>query len=166
MKRSLIKTIMRRILTALTLFMTERYIDALSALYWLSLRIPTILSLSMIAVTVTASATPPRLTLPPPSPSIRATRAEPRSLRLARCWIGVIDQINPPWISVVGERGEVANVSLDHAYSEAREGDWVIYWTRTSTLEPLQSSEALREREHLRSDLLELYDEPTVELTL
>ena len=80
--------------------------------------------------------------------------------------MGVIDQINPPWISVVGERGEVASVSVDHAYPGAQEGDWVLYWTRTRMLEPLTSSETLRERERLRDELLKLYDESTGELTL
>ena len=23
-----------------------------------------------------------------------------------RCWVGVVDQIDPPWVSIVGERGE------------------------------------------------------------
>ena len=166
MKRPWIEIMRQRTFTALTLFMTERYVDALSALYWLSLRIPTILALSMITVTITASAAPPRSLSPISSLSVRATRAEPRSLSLARCWVGVIDQINPPWISVVGERGEAVSVSVDHAYPEAREGDWVLYWTRTHTLESLQSAETLRERERLKSDLLELYDESTLELTL
>ena len=44
-----------------------------------------------------------------------------------RCWIGVIDQITPPWLSVAGEHGETLLLSLDKSYSGAKEGDWVMF---------------------------------------
>jgi hypothetical protein len=56
-----------------------------------------------------------------------------------RCWIGVIDQINPPWVNVVGERGEELHIGLDHVYPQAKAGDWVIYWTQQGVLESLDT---------------------------
>jgi hypothetical protein len=56
-----------------------------------------------------------------------------------RCWIGVIDQINPPWVNVVGERGEELHIGLDQVYTQAKAGDWVIYWTHQRVLESLDT---------------------------
>jgi hypothetical protein len=57
----------------------------------------------------------------------------------ARCWIGVVDQIDPPWISVVGERGESVMLSINRAYLGVKEGDWVVYWSAAQRLERLRS---------------------------
>ena len=72
-----------------------------------------------------------------------------------RCWIGVIDQITPPWLSVAGEHGETLLLSLDKSYSGAKEGDWVIYWTQQKALQRLDSPFSRAETEALRRLLRE-----------
>lgn len=66
----------------------------------------------------------------------------------ARCWVGVIDHINPPWISVSKESGEEVLISLDESYPQAREGHWVIYWERQERLERLDSPHSRAEAHH------------------
>ena len=66
-----------------------------------------------------------------------------------RCWVGVIDQINPPWVVVSGEYDEEAVISLQQVYTDAEEGDWVIYWTHDQRLEKLTSSHAYQENQRL-----------------
>ena len=66
-----------------------------------------------------------------------------------RCWVGVIDQINPPWVIVSGEYDEEAVISLQQVYTDAEEGDWVIYWTGDQRLEKLTSSQAYQENQRL-----------------
>ena len=56
-----------------------------------------------------------------------------------RCWIGVIDQINPPWMIISKESGEQIEVPLGESEPNAQEGDWVIYWTKQKRLERLDS---------------------------
>ena len=56
-----------------------------------------------------------------------------------RCWVGVIDHIDPPWLLVVGESSEEVTLSLDQAYADAKEGDWVIYWRKPHKIERLRS---------------------------
>ena len=56
-----------------------------------------------------------------------------------RCWIGVIDQINPPWVNVSGEHQERLTLHIDQVYEGAQEGDWVIYWVTIQRLEELKS---------------------------
>ena len=68
-----------------------------------------------------------------------------------RCWIGVIDQINPPWIMISGEYDEEVIVSLQHAYTDAEEGDWVIYWTESQRIEEIKSPHTHREIQRLKS---------------
>ena len=60
-------------------------------------------------------------------------------------WVGVIDQLNPPWITICGERGEYVErplSSLDSGKKSAlvniKEGHWVVYWTRTGLIEPIK----------------------------
>ena len=72
---------------------------------------------------------------------------------IPRCWVGVVDQINPPWIKVIGEQGETLELPLDRVYKSVREGHWVIYWSRTKRLEHLDSEESRREIK-LQKDLL------------
>ena len=66
-----------------------------------------------------------------------------------RCWVGVIDQINPPWVIVSGEYDEEVVISLQQVYTDAEEGDWVIYWTGDQRLEKLTSSHADQENQRL-----------------
>ena len=73
-----------------------------------------------------------------------------------RCWIGVIDQINPPWVVVSGEHDEEVILSLQRVYSGVKEGDWVMYWTATQRLEPLKSPSAQRETQRLKKLIDEL----------
>ena len=65
-------------------------------------------------------------------------------------WVGVIDQLNPTWISICGERGEyierpISSVDLgkDSALVKVREGQWVVYWTRTGLIEPIRGVGAM-----------------------
>ena len=67
-----------------------------------------------------------------------------------RCWIGVIAQINPPWVIVSGEYDEEVILSLQQIYPEVKEGDWVIYWTTTHRVEPLRSTFAQFETQRLK----------------
>lgn len=64
-----------------------------------------------------------------------------------RCWVGVIDQINPPWVKVVGESGDTLQLHLDQAYPNIKAGDWVIYWTQQKVLEHLVSPGSQKETE-------------------
>ncbi|MAD60769.1 MAG: hypothetical protein CMH49_04520 [Myxococcales bacterium] len=61
------------------------------------------------------------------------------SVHQTRCWIGVIDQINPPWVVISKESGEQIEVPLGESEPNAQEGDWVIYWTKQKRLERLDS---------------------------
>lgn len=56
-----------------------------------------------------------------------------------RCWIGVIDQINPPWLVISRESGEQVELPLAESDPQVREGDWVIYWTQQKRVERLNS---------------------------
>ena len=42
-------------------------------------------------------------------------------------YLGVIDQIDFPWLVITSESGETLYVSLSHAKTLLREGEWVIY---------------------------------------
>ena len=61
------------------------------------------------------------------------------SVHQARCWIGVIDQINPPWIIISKESGDQIEVPLGESEPNAQEGDWVIYWIKQKRIERLDS---------------------------
>ena len=58
---------------------------------------------------------------------------------LPRCWVGVVDQINPPWVTVIGEQGERVELSVEQTYQNIKEGDWVLYWSRVNRLEHIDS---------------------------
>ena len=78
---------------------------------------------------------------------------------LPRCWVGVVDQINPPWVIVLGEQGEKAHVSVEQTYHNIKEGDWVIYWSRTHRLEhidSMHSRDETAEQERLLQSLFSL----------
>ena len=75
-------------------------------------------------------------------------------------WVGVIDQLNPPWISICGERGEyierpLSSVDLgkDRALVKVKEGQWVVYWTRTGLIEPIRGIGAREVNNALKNDL-------------
>ena len=77
-----------------------------------------------------------------------------------RCWIGVIDQIDPPWVSVIGERGEHIHLSIDRGYPDIQEGDWVIYWTQQNALEQINSPQSRTENKRLKSSMNSLLSPP------
>lgn len=78
------------------------------------------------------------------------------SIARPRCWIGVIDQINPPWVSIIGEHDEEAVISLQRVYASAAEGDWVVYWIDDQRLELFRSTQTQAEHRRLKllSDIL------------
>ena len=158
----------------------ELYICALGAIYWLSLRAPQVIALSVTTALLSASTSPQSfIEHATAAPTLELTRDDRRGERLdhgtssapkrsssPRCWVGVIDQINPPWISVAGEYGEELELSLDRAYPEVQEGDWVIYWDESQRLEPLRSREAQRETERLRREVYRLLSQPYGDLSI
>lgn len=73
------------------------------------------------------------------------------SLATPRCWIGVIDKINPPWMVITGEYHEEAIISIQETYADLAEGDWVIYWTRQHRIEKLISLGTQLEMKRLES---------------
>ena len=130
------------------------YLSALDLIYHSS-SVLFFLGMSALIISLSASSTPhatPRLNSRSSTAALALLKERPR------CWVGVIDQINPPWVSVQGERGEELTLRLDQAYPEAREGDWVIYWVGAAHLERLRSAGALRERARLKRDVQELWE--------
>ena len=55
----------------------------------------------------------------------------------AEAWVGVIDQINPPWVIIEGERGERAVMPMRSTSTSLIEGQWVVVWVRAGRIEPL-----------------------------
>ena len=72
------------------------------------------------------------------------------SIARPRCWIGVIDQINPPWVFITGEYDEEAVLSLQQVYASAAEGDWVVYWVNDQRLDLFKSPQTQAEKHRLR----------------
>ncbi len=71
----------------------------------------------------------------------------------ARCWLGVIDQINPPWVTITKETGGLVELPLEELDHYAKEGDWVIYWSNQKRLELLNSKGSRMENKR-HQDLL------------
>ena len=76
-----------------------------------------------------------------------------------RCWIGVVDQINPPWLVISKEPNEQISIHLEEGYMSIREGDWVIYWTHQKRLERLDSSGSRMENKH-QQHLIDMLIQP------
>jgi hypothetical protein len=68
----------------------------------------------------------------PPTGEICST-----SVPTVEAWIGVIDQINPPWIIIEGERGERAIMPMSSSSVSVTEGQWVVVWVRAGRIEPV-----------------------------
>lgn len=77
-----------------------------------------------------------------------------------RCWIGIVDRVEPPWLVIVGEREEQVKISLAHSYPETREGDWVIYWTQQGIVERIDSPYSRAETEAQRQLMRSLFELP------
>ena len=76
-----------------------------------------------------------------------------------RSWVGVVDQVNPPWVQVVSESGNTLQLHLDQTYPSVKAGDWVIYWSQQKVLELLDSPASRREtktQETLMKSLFQL----------
>ena len=71
--------------------------------------------------------------------------------------LGVIDQIDPPWLVVINELGETFYVSLSLSKTVLKEGQWVIYVEPTTTMKrsiyPL-NSHGIRQFKHMISQSL------------
>ena len=65
-----------------------------------------------------------------------------------RCWIGIVDQINPPWLVISKESNEQIEIPLAEGETLIKEGDWVIYWTQQKRLERLDSPGSRMESKH------------------
>lgn len=65
-----------------------------------------------------------------------------------RCWIGIVDQINPPWLIISKESNEQIEIPLAESEAPIKEGDWVIYWTQQKRLERLDSPGSRMESKH------------------
>ena len=60
-----------------------------------------------------------------------------------RCWIGIVDQINPPWLVISKESNEQVEIPLAEGVDLIKEGDWVIYWTQQKRLNDFIAYESL-----------------------
>lgn len=78
-----------------------------------------------------------------------------------QCVIAVVDQINPPWISLHTEGGEEMTVHARIAPKDIREGEWVLYWKRTQILERLSSRQTHQELMDLVKLFNQISDQPT-----
>ena len=65
-----------------------------------------------------------------------------------RCWIGIVDQVNPPWLIISKESNEQIEIPLAESEAPIKEGDWVIYWTQQKRLERLDSPGSRMESKH------------------
>ena len=65
-----------------------------------------------------------------------------------RCWIGIVDQINPPWLVISKESNEQVEIPLAEGVDLIKEGDWVIYWTQQKRLERLNTQGSRMESKH------------------
>ena len=70
--------------------------------------------------------------------------ARSKTTQKKRVYIGVIDQIDPPWIVMMSESGSLFYIDFATLYPPFKEGQWVIYFplspTKDQTLYPLTSS--------------------------
>lgn len=86
------------------------------------------------------------------------------ALTQALTWVAVIDQINEPWLSLVGEDGRIKEVHRAQCVGELREGMWVRYHQRTGRVTLLKTRAerryALEVERELRERLLRLTYEP------
>jgi len=58
-------------------------------------------------------------------------------------WIAVVDQINEPWVSLIGEDGRLQEVHQAQCFTGLREGMWVKYHAREGKVTPLKAPSAL-----------------------
>ena len=42
-------------------------------------------------------------------------------------WVGLVDQINPPWMTISGEYQQSVTIRMTTQHQKLREGSWVIY---------------------------------------
>ena len=54
-------------------------------------------------------------------------------------WVGLIEQINPPWIIISGEYRESVQLQMSNTQATLKEGDWVIYFPRSKHIMPIKS---------------------------
>jgi hypothetical protein len=56
-------------------------------------------------------------------------------------WIGLIEQINPPWITISGEYKESVQLQMSNTHTALKEGDWVIYFPHSKHIMPIKSDQ-------------------------
>lgn len=66
-------------------------------------------------------------------------------------WVGLIEQINPPWITISGEYKESVQLQMSNMHTALKEGDWVIYFPHSKHIIPIKSDQF----QHLTRELEE-----------
>ena len=65
---------------------------------------------------------------------IKEGSAKVPALSKQSIYLGMVDQIDPPWIVIVSEAGPTFYLSTPLSYSSLKEGEWVIYITANQSV--------------------------------